>query len=92
VRVRYRATAEQARRVDQQAIRRAVHEAGAHKLYAVQPDIVRTGRARVEGADESMDEREAMYRWLVSQGINDFSDQAAAVVDRHADYLEAVRG
>jgi DNA repair protein SbcD/Mre11 len=69
VRLRYRATAEQARRVDHAALRGLLADAGVSKLYAIQPEIVRSERARVEGVDETMDAHEALVAWTQSQGI-----------------------
>jgi exonuclease SbcD len=89
VRIRYRATEEQARRVDHAALRAGVAQAGAHKLYAIQPDIVRAGRARVEGATETMGEEEAVMLWLGSQELE--PAQEAAVLSRHARYVEGLR-
>jgi exonuclease SbcD len=64
VRIRYKATAEQARRVDHAALRGLVADAGASKLYAIQPEIVRTDRARVEGVDEQVGPMEALDLWI----------------------------
>jgi exonuclease SbcD len=88
VRVRYKATAEQARRVDHRAIRDAVYELGAHKLYAIQREIFRSGRARVEGASEALDENQAFALWLESQDVTDPLRQRA--FEQHAGYLGAV--
>jgi DNA repair protein SbcD/Mre11 len=69
VRLRYRATAEQARRVDHAALRGLLTDAGVSKLYSIAPEIVRSDRARVEGVDETMDAHEALIAWTQSQGI-----------------------
>lgn len=69
VRVRYRCTSEQARRVDVAALRGFCAEAGVHKLFAIQPQIERADRARVEGVDESLSEMEALDRWIESQSL-----------------------
>lgn len=88
VRIRYRATAEQARRVDHAALRGLVADAGASKLYAIQPEIVRSERARVEGVDENLSEREALIRWTEANGIG--GPQEEALDSLTADYLEAL--
>jgi DNA repair exonuclease SbcCD nuclease subunit len=86
VRVRYRATDEQARRIDQAAIRRALLDAGAHRVF-MQPEIIRAERARVAALDETISEEDALLMWLASQGIDPVD---AAVVERHRAYVEAV--
>lgn len=91
VRIRYRATAEQARRVDHAALRGFVADAGASKLYSIAPEIVRTDRARVEGVDETIGETQALDLWLAAQGSELDSEQFAALSQKHFDYLEAVR-
>ena len=68
IRVRYRATAEQARRIDHTAIRRLIEDAGG-RLYRIEPEIVRSARARVEGVDETVGELEALKMWLDHQQI-----------------------
>lgn len=88
VRIRYRATAEQARRVDHAALRGLVADAGASKLYAIQPEIVRSERARVAGVDENLSEREALIRWTEANGIG--GPQEEALDSLTADYLEAL--
>lgn len=85
VKARYRATREQARRVDHAVLRRAFEDAGAHKVW-IQPDIVRDQAVRVDGVDETIDDREALDRWLFPL----CADPAvrARVAERHARYLE----
>lgn len=87
VKIRYRATEEQARRVDQAALRRLVADAGAHKLYAIQPEIIRSTRARAKGIDETIDERRALTEWYALQAS---AGQYGPLEQRHAGYLEAV--
>ena len=75
VRLRYRCTEEQQRRVDLPAIKKLIADAGAHKLYQVAPEIVREDRARVAGVDENLSPQEALRAWVVANGLSD--DQAA---------------
>lgn len=64
VRVRYRATEEQARRVDQARLKRDLYAAGAHKVYAIEATVVKAERARAEGANERLSPEEALEMWL----------------------------
>jgi exonuclease SbcD len=89
VRVRYTATAEQARRIDHAAIRASLLEAGASKVYAIQATVLREDRARVEGLDETSDAPAAMAAWLVSQGID--GERAKELQERGQRYLEEAR-
>lgn len=89
VRVRYTATPEQARRIDHPAIRQSLIDAGASKVYAIQPTIIREDRARVEGVDENLEPLAAFDAWLASQGIT--GDKADALRERAGRYLEDVR-
>jgi DNA repair exonuclease SbcCD nuclease subunit len=89
VRVRYTATPEQAARVDHAKIRAALLEAGASKVYAIQPTIIRADRARVAGVDENLDATEAMRLWLESQGID--GARAKELQERGQRFLEEVR-
>ena len=89
VRVRYTATQEQARIVDHERIRRALADAGVWKLYAIQPDIVRADRARVEGLTEDVAPMDALELWIGTQeGLT--PELAQAMRERTARYLEAV--
>jgi len=88
VRVRYVASREQARRVDQHAIRQALLDAGAVHV-TVQPEIVREQVARVEGMTEDIDAAKALGLWLSAQGIEE--QRAEVLSSRARDYLEAAR-
>jgi exonuclease SbcD len=88
VRVRYTATPEQAWRIDHAAIRQALLDAGAHKVYGIIPDIVRSDRARVSGVDETIEPLESLRAWSSSQSIA--SDVAGELEARTALYLEDV--
>jgi exonuclease SbcD len=89
VRLRYKATAEQHRRVDQAALRKLCLDAGAHRVYAIQADVVREDRARVAGLDESIDELGALDAYLEAQGLDPAMDRRMR--ERTRRYLEEVR-
>jgi len=75
VRLRYRCSEEQQRRIDLPAIKKLIADAGAHKLYQVAPEIVREDRARVAGVDENLSPQEALRAWVEANGLSE--DQAA---------------
>lgn len=74
VRVRYRASEAQHRRVDQNAVRRLIVDAGG-RCYQIDPDIIREARTRAVGVDESLDPLAAVAAWCDANEIPD--DQAA---------------
>lgn len=63
VRVVYRATEEQAKRLDHGAIIRALEAAGAHQVAGVYPEIIRSERARAQ-VTETTSPLEALDKWL----------------------------
>ena len=77
VRLRYRCSEEQQRRIDLPAIKKLVADAGVHKLYQVAPEIVREDRARVAGVDENLSPQEALRAWVEANGLSE--DQAARI-------------
>ena len=88
VRVRYRATEEQHRRVDHAALERLIADAGAHKLYGgIQWEPVREQQARAEGLDESLGPLDALALWLEAQNMN--GAQGAALQALLGEWLEA---
>lgn len=87
VRLRYRATAEQQRRIDVGEMRRLLLEGGAAVVKIV-PDIVREQRARVEGVDETLDELAALDLYLEASDVE--ATLAGRMRDRTRDYLQAV--
>ena len=89
VRVRIHAIAEQARRLDIAAFKRALYDAGAHKVYAVQLEVERPERARVEGLHEELTELEALAAWCRANDVNGTREQALR--ERTERYLGAVR-
>lgn len=87
VRVTYRATEEQHRRVDHTAIKALLDDAGVHKVYGgIHWDPVRETRARVAGVDEQLDPLAAVTAWC---GANDVDDAPALALEQlTTTYLE----
>lgn len=72
VRVSYRATEEQHRRVDAAALTGFLDEAGVHKLYGgIKWEPVKGARARVEGMDEQLDPLAAVDAWCKANDVDD---------------------
>ena len=69
VRLRYRATEEQHRRIDTAAVKKLIMDAGAHRIYQVAPEIVREDRARVAGVDENLAPEAALEAWCAANEI-----------------------
>ena len=88
VRVRYTATQEQARHIDNAALRRDLLDAGAARVI-VQPDIVREDRARVEGLDEGLSELDAVDLYVAAQNLE--PGRGEQLRDLTQMYLEQVR-
>lgn len=86
VRLRYKASSEQARHIDHAALRNFCLDAGAAKLI-VRPEIIRADRARVEGVDESLSELEALQRWSDVHDLDEAQRERLAVLTN--EYLEA---
>jgi hypothetical protein len=84
VRVRYTVTEDEARKVDQAAIRRDLLALGAAKVV-LRPTVERTVRARVAEMHEDLTEAAALELWLDSQGIN--GSQADALRAAHLEYV-----
>ena len=89
VKLRYSATAEQAKRIDHRKLRDALYAAGASKVYAIEATVERETRARVEISDK-LGELEALDLFLAAQEIE--GPTAAAARERIARYLEALPG
>jgi exonuclease SbcD len=89
IRVRYTATAEQAKRIDQRKLRDALYAAGAHKVYAIEANVERETRARVAGAREDLDVSEALDLWITSQEID--VETAERLHDRTRQYVQGER-
>jgi exonuclease SbcD len=68
LRIRYRASADENRRLDPAAWRRELLEAGASEVR-IEADIVREQRARVHDLDEQASELDALDRWLATSEI-----------------------
>ena len=89
VKLRIRADAETARKIDVSALKRGLVEAGAHKVYAVELEVERQERARVEGLTDDLDELSALDLWLEATELE--AVRAAVLRDRATRYIEAVR-
>lgn len=89
VRIQYRATEEQHRRVDHAALTALLEDAGVHRVYGgLQWEPVRESRARVQGVDEQLAPNAAVRAWCVA---NDVADAPAVALERlTSDYLEGV--
>lgn len=87
VKIRYRATTEQARRVDHTALRQTLLDAGAFNVWIV-PEIEHELRARVQGLDETVSDVHVLEQWMESQSVN--GTQAPALRSLHGDYLAEV--
>lgn len=85
IRLRYQATEEEARRIDQGAIKQALVAAGAWHV-SIEPEILREDRARVHIETETLDELAALELWMESQGIN--GTRGAVMVERTTRYLQ----
>lgn len=90
IRVRYHATPEQAAQIDHAAIERALYDAGAHKVFAIEPTIIRERRARAESLDESLDPLEALDAWMLAQGETLSTETCAALAEYTATKLGAM--
>jgi DNA repair exonuclease SbcCD nuclease subunit len=84
VKIRYRATEEQARRIDWPKLRTLLD--GCHKVFAITGDIVRSERARVDGMDEDIAPLVAVEAWCDANEIPD----RAPLADLSARYLQEV--
>lgn len=87
VRVRYTATEEQARRIDQATLRQALLDAGAWRV-TIRPEIVRESRARVQIETETLTELDALDLWITANGVN--GGRAGALRELTARYLETL--
>lgn len=70
IRVRYTATEEQARRINHAEITKALYDAGAAKVYAIQPTILRENRSRVEGVNEDVAPLDAVQMWATANEVD----------------------
>jgi len=87
VRVRYTATEDQARRINHGDITKALYDAGAHKVYAIQPTIERENRARV-AVDEDVTPLAAVEAWAHANELS--GEQHQALADLTTTYLQEV--
>lgn len=90
VRLRYRCTAEQRTRVDEQQVRAMLADMGAQRVYSVAAQVERTVRAREEDVDESLEPLQALLRWCES--THDVTAaMVAPLVQKAEGYVEALR-
>jgi exonuclease SbcD len=87
VRIRYRATEEQHRRVDVAALKGFCMEAGAHRVYQVLPELVRVTRLRSAGVDESLEPGAALDLWAAANDLEETDRRRTR--DLLTSYLEA---
>lgn len=71
VRIRYRASEEQHRRVDRDSLKRLCLDAGAARVFQIVPDIVRGSRARAEHVDETVEPITALDAWVTANDVPD---------------------
>lgn len=89
VRVRYTATEEQARRISHGEITKALYDAGAHRVYSIQPTILRENRARAEHVNEDIAPLAAVQAWCEAQEITS-ADWTRGLLDLTSTYLQEV--
>lgn len=85
VRIRYRATEEQARRIEWPKLRPLLDH--AYRVFAITGDIERSDRVRVAGVDEHLEPLEAVDLWVEHNAVNGGRD---GLVDLTSRYLEEV--
>lgn len=88
VRLRYRASEAQHRRVDLPALKGFIAEAGAHRLFQVAPDIVRSRTERGVEIDETLAPMTALDAYVESQSMEQSQGDALRMLLGR--YLEAV--
>jgi DNA repair exonuclease SbcCD nuclease subunit len=87
VRIRYRATEEQARRIDWPKLRAYLD--CAHKVYGVSGEISRSDRVRIVDVDEDLGPRDAIAMWADVQLLDEW--QRKSLGELTDLYLEAVQ-
>lgn len=86
VRVRYRATEDQHRSVDRQALIGFLAEAGADKVHGPTWEPVRTSRARVDVNGDGLSDQDALAMWC---DAHDLPEQRRVGVHRLLEQIEA---
>mgnify|MGYP001608007124 CR=1 FL=1 len=84
VKLRYSATEDQARRIDQAAVRASLEEAGAYRVF-IEPTISRAHRERGAAIDSEGTRIDQLAAYLEASGTN--SSVGAAMIERAAGYL-----
>lgn len=74
VRVRYTTTLDHPQ-LNHAAIEHAMYDAGAHKVFSIEPTILRERRARVETMEEAGDPLEALDAWMDAQALADMEQR-----------------
>ncbi len=69
VRLRFTATEAEAKRIDHDGLRRELADAGAASVK-IDPQIVRTARARAEGISEQLSQVEALAQWCAANDVD----------------------
>lgn len=89
VRVKYRATEEQAKQVDGGAIVKALQDADAHYIAGIFPEIIKSERTRETGITESTSPLQALETWLKGQNMG--AHLKGLVLSTAGELLEEVR-
>lgn len=89
VKLRIRATEEQARRLDLAKVKAALLAAGARKVWAIQVEREREELVRGVAVDETLGDVEAMELYLEAEGHDE--DRLEGLLERHVAYLERLQ-
>jgi exonuclease SbcD len=84
VRMRYKVTEAQAKQINQAAIVKALHDAGAFYVQGIEAEVVRSTRTRAAEADAGMTPTEALAMW---GRVNDVKDDELAELTTRAEVL-----
>lgn len=84
VKIRYDASEEQARRIDQAAVRASLEAAGAHRVW-IEPTIERAHRERGAVLDDAGSRADQLAAYLEAMNIN--GSTGAAMLERAGSYL-----
>jgi DNA repair protein SbcD/Mre11 len=88
VRVRWRATEEQHRRVDTASLKGLIRDLGGRPYQVAASEIVRGARARAEGMDEQLDPAECVQAWCEANHVTEAKTEALHTLTR--ELLEAI--
>jgi exonuclease SbcD len=90
VRVKYTATEEEARSIDEGQLRKALYAAGAHRVWQIKADVDRQSRARVAAMTTSLSPLAAWDQWWTAQHPDEAPDVRVACRARAARILNEV--